>query len=306
MKGRRTTAMLIVAHLALAGSAAPQVVEVVDPLEPSVRSAYERVSASVVRLRTVADVELTLTDPGSGLRSVVKRPLSVHGSGIVIGRAVVGGRTEYLVLTNHHVADPSNYVVQEGRFFRENRSNTRAIPVVPEETFLALSADGSDSPEDIRLIEIARDVRGDMALLRTVGADRELEVFDGQVGFRPGEIDRGMQVITTGYPNGGHRMTDSGEIMEIDRRHELGPSHDDFVLGLPVEHGQSGSPVFLAQRSRGGSGDPVRFLLIGMLHAREKGTSYMVPTTLWEHALRIDPASPPQTHPQVLAEAQLP
>jgi hypothetical protein len=217
----------------------------------------------------------------------------------------VDGRTEYLVLTNHHVADPSNYVVQDGRFFRENRNNTRAVPVVPEETYLTLSDDGTDSPDDIPLVEVSRDVRGDMTLLRTVGADRELPVFDGQIGFAPGEVLQGMQVITTGFPNGGRRMTDSGEIMELDRRHDLGPAHEDFVLSLPVEPGQSGSPVFVAHRIDRSGVSEVRFLLIGMLHAREKGTSYMVPTTLWQHALQVDPLGQPTIFGGRLAEADL-
>ena len=285
MKGVSAAVVLTAVQLAMAGAALPQDMGPVDPLEPVVRRAYEAVTESVVRLRTVASVELTLPDPASGLRSVVKRPLAVHGSGVVIGAVEVDGRTEYLILTNHHVADPSNYVVQEGRFLRENRNNTRAVPLMPEETFLALSEDGEDSPDDIPMIEVARDVRGDMTLLRTVGATRVLTPFTGRIGFDPGEVAEGMQVITTGFPNGGRRMTDSGEIMDVDRRHDLGPSHDDFVLSLPVEHGQSGSPVFVAQRFRDEHGEDVRFQMIGLLHAREKGTSYMVPTSLWQHAL---------------------
>mgnify|MGYP006204872629 CR=1 FL=1 len=130
---------------------------------------------------------------------MVKKPLSVHGSGIIIGRTEAEGRTEYLVLTNHHVADPSNYVVQDGRFLRENRNNTRAVPIVPEETYLTVSDDGADSADDIPLVEVSRDVRGDMTLLRTVGADRELPVFNGQIGFAPGDVLEGMKVITTGF-----------------------------------------------------------------------------------------------------------
>lgn len=306
MKGAAAALILTAAQMALAGVALPQSYEPADPLEPSIRRAYEAVTASVVRLRTVASVELTIPDPASGLRSVVKRPLAVHGSGVVIGVIEVEGRTEYLVLTNHHVADPSNYVVQEGRFLRENRNNTRAVPVMPEETFLTISEDGEDSPDDIPMIEIARDVRGDMTLLRTVGADRELVAFGGRIGFLPGEVEEGMQVITTGYPNGGRRMTDSGEIMDVDRRHELGPTHDDFVLSLPVEHGQSGSPVFVAHRVYTKWGEGVRFLLIGLLHAREKGTSYMVPTSLWEESLHAAVTASQAPLPGELAEAAIP
>jgi S1-C subfamily serine protease len=304
VKGALAALILVAAHLALPGSTFSQIPEAVDPLEPAIRREYDAISASIVRLRTVASVELTLPDPASGLRSVVKRPLSVHGSGVIIGQTNVDGRTEYLVLTNHHVADPSNYVVQDGRFLRENRNNTRAVPLMPEETFLAVSENGDDSPDDIPLIEIARDVRGDMTLLRTVGAPHELAQFTGPIGFEPGEVAAGMQVITSGYPNGGRRVTDSGEIMDVARRHELGEPHDDFVLSLPVEHGQSGSPVFVARRAETDEGPEVSFVLIGLLHAREKGTSYMVPTSLWEHALNPAPAQ--DSVPGKLAEATMP
>lgn len=271
-------------HLAIGVPAAPQVVGPGDPMETSVQRAYDAVRSSVVRLRTEASVELTLTDSRSGLRSVVKRPLSVNGTGVVVGEVVVDGRREYLVLTNHHVADPSNYVVQEGRFLKENRNNTRAIPEFPEETFLTFSADGAAGEGDIRLIELSRVVHGDMTLMRTVGADRPLTVFEGSIGFDPGTVHEGMPILTTGFPNGGDRIDDAGTIVEIDRVHELGTPHEDFVLSVPVEHGQSGSPVFTVEDFGGG----VEFRLIGLLHAREEGTSYMVPATLWEHALAVD------------------
>jgi S1-C subfamily serine protease len=303
VKGASAAVLLIAAQLAIPGAVAPQGSAALDPLEPSVQRQYDEVIRSVVRLRTVASVELTLPDPSSGLRSVVKRPLTVHGSGVVIGRTEVDGRTEYLVLTNHHVADPSNYVVQEGRFLRENRNNTRAVPRVPEETYLTLSEDGEDSPDDIRLVEVSRDVRGDMTLMRTVGAPADMPLFTGRIGFRADEVATGMQVITSGYPNGGRLITDSGEIMDLDRRHELGPIHDDFVLSLPVEHGQSGSPVFVARRVETDHGPEIGFILIGLLHAREKGTSYMVPTTLWQHALT--PQDTPAQSVGTLAEADI-
>ena len=57
----------------------------------------------------------------------------------------------------------------------------------------------------------ARDVRGDMTLMRTVGATAEMPLFTGRIGFRPDEVATGMQVITSGYPNGGRLITDSGD-----------------------------------------------------------------------------------------------
>lgn len=279
-----TIISLTIAALIQAGSAAAQTPAVADPTAPEVRAAYQAVHASVVRLRTEASVELTHHDPESGLRSIVERPLSISGTGVIIGTVDVGGRTEYLVLTNHHVADPTNYVVQDGAQLRENRNNTQAVPSVPEQTFLALSTDADES-DDIPLIEIVRDVRGDMALLRTVGADRSLPVFPGRIGFQPGEMEPGMPVVTSGYPNGGQLAADQGEIVEIDRDHDLGPAHADFVLSVPVQHGQSGSPVFVAYHDAALPDAPVEFVMIGLLHARELGTSYMVPTTLWEGSL---------------------
>lgn len=246
---------------------------------------YEAISASVVRLRTVADMRLDVTDPRSGLRSQVKRPLEIHGSGVIIGEVEVDGRPEYLVLTNHHVADPSNYVVQEGYKLRENRKNTRAEPVAQEETFLTLSPDGESSPDDIRLIEVARDVRGDMTVLRTVGAPAGLAQFTGAIGYRAGEVDAGSTVITSGFPHGGRRITDTGTILHTGRRHDLGQPHDDFVLSVVVEHGQSGSPVFLVETDEIDGRPTARFTLIGLLHARERGISFMVPYSLWKGAM---------------------
>lgn len=283
-------------HLALGVPATPQSPGPGDPAQSSVQRAYEAVKSSVVRLRTEASVELTLTDATSGLRSVVKRPLAVNGTGVVIGETMVDGRREYLVLTNHHVADPSNYVVQEGRFLKENRHNTRAVPEFPEETFLTFSTDGGSGADDIRLIEVSRDVRGDMTLMRTVGVDRPLTVFEGSIGFEAGSVHPGMPILTTGYPNGGARIDDTGTIVEVDRVHELGTPHEDFVLSVPVEHGQSGSPVFVAEQGWGEAGAVYEFRLIGLLHAREEGTSYMVPTSLWEHALNLDGRPVPQIH----------
>lgn len=283
MKSAALLPPLILPFIALHAGAAQSSVPA-DPMEPQVRAAYQAVHASVVRLRTDASVALTLHDPDSGLRSIVQRPLSISGTGVVIGTVTIGDRTEYLVLTNHHVADPTNYVVQEGEHLRENRNNSRAVPSMPEQTFIALSAE-DDPAEDIPLIEIVRDVRGDMTVLRTVGADRSLPVFPGRIGFQSGEMEPGIPIMTSGYSNGGELTADHGEILEVDRDHDLGPAHADFVLSVPVQHGQSGSPVFVAYHDVALSDAPVEFMMIGLLHARELGTSYMVPTTLWEEAL---------------------
>ena len=98
-------------------------------------------------------------------------------------------------------------------------------------------------------------------------------------------------------------MDDAGTVVEVDRVHELGEAHEDFVLSVPVEHGQSGSPVFISEPVWAEEGLRVEFRLIGMLHAREEGTSYMVPTSLWQHALILDEESDHRAHPGLLADA---
>lgn len=285
MKEYIVAAALVVSTLVAAGEALPQRKAFERPLPREVMRQYEAVSASVVRLRTVADMRLDVTGPEAGLRSEVNRPLEIHGSGLIVGQVEVDGRTEYLVLTNHHVADPSNYVVQEGSKLRENRRNTRAEPVAQEETFLTRSRDGASSPDDIPLIEVARDPRGDMTLMRTIGAPAGLPQFEGEIGYRAGELHAGGKVVTSGFPHGGRKVTDTGTILDTDRRHDLGQPHDDFVLSLAVEHGQSGSPVFLVESSEADGRRTARFTLIGMLHAREKGASFMVPYSLWKGAI---------------------
>ena len=126
------------AALALAAGLAPSPAGAqVEPegygVEPAVRSQYAAVDSSVVRVRTIATLEQEVTDPATGELVKVKRPLSVYGTGVVVGEEYVDGRWEYLVVTNHHVADVSNYLISDGRFLRENKHNTRAVPTVPEE-----------------------------------------------------------------------------------------------------------------------------------------------------------------------------
>lgn len=287
-------ARIAVALAALAGLppalAAAQLPEEAYPLEEAVRREYAAIDASVVRVRTIATLEQEVTDAATGELVRTSRSISVYGTGVVVGETYVDGRREYLVMTNHHVADMSNYVVSEGRFLRENRHNTRAVPDAPEESYIVSEERDEVAADDIRLIELVRDPRGDMTLLRTVGASRELAPFRGRIGYVDGEVAPGAKVVTSGYPYTGGKVLAQGTVLEVGREHELGQPHEDHVVDLPVERGQSGSPVFLVETVGSGAGAEVTFTLIGLLHAREAGTKFMVPYGLWRESLADAPA----------------
>jgi hypothetical protein len=265
--------------IALAGGALPlsgQQEEKPLPVE------FEGVLKSVVRIRTIADLQLERGDRRRG--SAAPEPYSVDGSGVVIGEMMVDGRREYLILTNHHVADASNYVLEEGGYLRVNPKNTLAVPSVPEVSYLMRQSGDSITPDDVELVELVRRVRGDMTLMRTSGAVQPLTVFEGRIGYLPGEIEAGAPVVTSGYPWGGEQMAAAGEVLEIDHLHELGLPHEDFVVDLPVEPGQSGGPIFLIERGAG-AGDQVTFRLIGLVHAKDRTRNYAVPYSLWSDSL---------------------
>jgi hypothetical protein len=249
-------------------------------LEDDVLTAYDRIASSVVRIRTVAD--LAANDP----QPSPSRPYSVDGTGVVIGTMEVGGRTEYLILTNHHVADASVYVMEDDGYIRINLRNTMAIPRVPEESFLVEDEGDSFSASDIELVKLLRWVTGDMTLMRTAGATHELTVFDGRIGYPEDHVRPGDPIITSGFPYGREELTSLGEILEIDHRHDLGVPHDDFVIDIQVVPGQSGSPIFLIEE--GEEGDP-EFRLIGLVHARDGERNYAVKYRSWIDVLESFP-----------------
>ena len=226
---------------------------------------YEAVAAAVVCIRTRVERELSVTDPRTGLTAKLRSPVALHGTGIVIDTIRDQGRREYVILTNHHVADPSNYFVLDGRFLRERKDNSRTTPSAPESSFLVDSSTDEDEHDDILLLEIARNAAGDAALFKTVGAgNRELAVFSGPIGFAPGAVRVGSPVISSGFPNGAGRITARGEVRELERYHPLGVPHADMVVDVPLQPGQSGSPVFLIEIEEAGRGAvaDVRFRLV--------------------------------------------
>jgi hypothetical protein len=247
----------------------------------AIQSEFEAIAGTVVRIRTVAKLEYERTDRATGEAVTASRPYSVDGTGVVIGHLEVDGRVEYLILTNHHVADASNYVLAEGGYLRVNPNNTMAVPSVYEETFLMEESSDSIGANDIRLIELVRHVRGDMTLMRTVHAHRELPIFTGQLGYEDGEVRAGDRIITSGFPHGRSKIVKVGEILETDKAHNLGIPHDDFAIDIRVAPGQSGSPVFRIEERASEEGTAFDFRLIGLVHARDEESNYVVPYRLW-------------------------
>lgn len=249
-------------------------------LQPPPDSDYQRVALSIVRIKTIAQVERPAPDPISGLPSTRRSPLVAYGTGIVIDSLRVDGRLEYVILTNYHVADLRILVKEYARKLEERRARASRAVAVESRSYVAFPADRDVREHVIRLVEIAHDESGDMALLRTVNADRALSVYPYEIGFRDGEVPIGASVITTGFTLGGRLITAQGVVTGV-RAHSLGVPHADFTLSVPVEPGQSGSPVFLIDHGPYG----VRYVLIGLLHAREHGEPFVVPYSLWRGTL---------------------
>lgn len=256
--------------------------------DPEVMAAFEPIAGSVIRIRTIADLEFNHTDRRTGEERMATRPYSVDGTGVVIGEMMVDGNREYLILTNHHVADASNYVLEDGGYLRVNPANTMAIPSVHEESYLMKGPSDAITEDDVELIEIVRLVRGDMTLMHTVGARRELPVFSGRIGYAEGEVLAGMPIVTGGYPYGGDKLMTEGTILAVDHPHDLGMPHEDFLLDARVEPGQSGGPVFLVEADPTMEG-AVTFRLVGLIHARDRKNNYAVPYQLWLESLEDFP-----------------
>ncbi len=301
-------ALTVVAALSMAGSlhaqtatlpagAKPSQAEdppvTVDPqVEALVRQAYVGVAPSIVCIRTVVTRDLPMVLPQTGMMGMVKTPLALHGTGVVIDSTVeAGGQTEYLILTNDHVANPSLYFDVHGRLVTElKQSATTTSPDVSEKSSIVDDSNDEDASDDIQLRVIARSPGGDVALMETVHTPRRLAVFRGKIGFGPDEVKPGDLVITTGFPYGERARTAFGRILDTHVEHNLGVPHLDYSVNTPLEPGQSGSPVFRVEVSGPGMTPEVRFDLIGLLHARQSGTHLMVPYPDWAGALAALPS----------------
>ena len=264
----------------------------VDPrLQALVKQAYAGVAGSVVCIRTVVTRDLPMVLPETGLMGMVKSPIAIHGTGVVIDSTVDNGQTEYIILTNDHVANPGLYFDVHERFLTElKQSATTTSPDVTEKSYIVDSSNDEDASDDIQLRVIARTPGGDAAMMETVHTPRRLTVFHGRIGYAPREVKPGDLVITTGFPYGDDARTAFGRIVDTDYLHDLGVPHVDYSVDTPLQPGQSGSPVFLIDMGHTGMEPEVRFSLIGLLHAQQKGAHLMVPYSLWAGTLAALPS----------------
>jgi hypothetical protein len=254
--------------------------------EKTVMAEFAKIEDSVIRIKTISDLEYRDVDSRSGATSAM-RPYSVDGTGVVVGETWVDGRLEYLILTNHHVADASNYVLEQDGVLWVNPTNTLAVPSVHEESYLMRDPAEYRSDDAIELVELVRQVRGDMTLMRTVGANREMTVFRGPIGYSRGGVAVGDHIVTSGYPFGRNKVIAGGSVLAIDYPHDLGLDHEDIVISMPVQPGQSGGPVFRIEGAP--DGGELTFRLIGLVHAKDAERSFAVPYDLWEDSLESFP-----------------
>ena len=241
---------------------------------------YAEVARSVVRIQTIAQIDKPITDPLTGLPSTRRSPVVAYGNGIVIDTAYVDGQLEYLILTNYHVTNLNLILDDFARKLEERNVRPTRYHAVESKTYVVFGSDPDRRAHRIRTLEIVHDETADMAILRTVGADWALAVFPHEIGFGPGELEPGARVITSGFRMTGPERTIAGRIIGVES-HALGVPHADYSVDLPLEPGQSGSPVFVELPPVPGDPDHSRFALVGLLHAREGRVHLMVPYSLW-------------------------
>lgn len=128
-----------------------------------------------------------------------------------------------------------------------------------------------------------------MTLMRTSGATAEMVVFEGEIGYGESEDLIGATVLTSGYPWAGDKIVALGSVLATDFPHALGIPHNDLVVDLPVEPGQSGGPIFLVESGDGKDEQP-QFRLIGLVHAKDDERNYGVSYELWEESLKDFPS----------------
>lgn len=256
--------------LLLVALVSPGLLTAQDPQE--VLRQYSRISESVVQIRSTAEIPLRHGMLIDGKPQYKNFDIHSHGSGIVVGEVEISGRTEYLVLTNHHVADFSLYVDTDGVIPKDKLNNRQAVPTRKEVSYLIEEPSLNGLQTDISLIEVLRDPRGDLALMRTVGATRELSVYRGAIDR--GQVRVGALAVTSGYPLGkGRQEVYLTQFQSAAVLHLIGFPHTDIVLDHAVEGGHSGGPVFAVEERDG----QIVFTLIGLAHALHQGKAYVVP-----------------------------
>lgn len=244
---------------------------------------YDSVTRSIVRLHTVAQVERPADRAHRRDGGKLRFPLTGQGLGIVIDAVYQNGRREYVILTNNHVADLNPYLEELTAQLRRKHVKAPTMSVVEAKTYVVRGV-GEEASDRIRTVLVARDARGDMALLRTVGAERDLAVFPYDIGVPAAGLETQTPVVAGVLRDGTWSSLTWGRITGV-RYHTLGLPHTDYTVSLPLRNGQSGNPVFVVEPGDESAGGPLKFTLVGLMHAREKGVPYMVPFSLWKGTL---------------------
>lgn len=290
---KRVTVLALWMALAVAATAAP-LASAQPPLDrerspAAARTGYDDIARSVVRIQTIAKVDKPVTNPLTGLPSTRRSPLVAYGTGVVIDTAYVDGRLEYVILTNYHVTNLNLILDDFARKLEARNVPATRLHAVESKSYLVFGSNPERGAHRIGTMEIVHDETADMAILRTVGADWALTVLPFEIGFAPGDLEAGTPVISSGFRMTGVAFTIAGSITGMES-HALGVPHADYTVDLPLEPGQSGSPVFAELPSRPDEPGGSRFALVGLLHAREGRLHFMVPYSVWGQTLCRTPA----------------
>lgn len=212
------------------------------------RDCYKKVEDSVVCIRKRSFYDVQTFNRREESVMTVQQSVS-HGTALVIDREIINGRTEYILLTNWHVGD-SERVVDSPDFFRAGRNYTVPLDFRRTALFkhqkLSIVENEDDELADHDTLEIiATDPDHDGALLRTVNISKPLSVHS----YMGGTLSLGDRVITSGYPQSQNFYTSKGRVTSVNVPEYTSENHQVKVcmVNIGIDHGQSGSPLFLIQ-----------------------------------------------------------
>ncbi len=193
-----------------------------------------------------------------------------YGTGVVIGTDCVEGNNEYLILTNNHVLIPDYF-----KRFRARRENgaMAVFDSIVENRFLNIVENSNDyriNPQPLEIVARAPD--SDAAILRTVGAKGQFEVFPFGIGLNGDKIKPGLPIITAGFPGGDKKIITDGKLISIEEIDiSLTPYPNLHYLGdIRIDPGQSGSPVVAPVIKHLDSKVELDFRLIGLIYGGSK------------------------------------
>lgn len=170
------------------------------------RQCEQVVARSIVRIE-----RRTSYQSGAKLQQMLN-----HGTGVIVGKEMVNGHREYLILSNEHVAHNDH--------------------VAGRSTLFIVAGDGVRTP--ILLETLYTDSRRDQALLRTVRCETSFEVPQYVLGPPPEDVRRDL-TFTEGYGNGKFNIL-TGDILSTQST-DWGIRC--YTFDVAVGPGQSGAPL---------------------------------------------------------------